>query len=90
MSSLAGNSRSGGTTNWIHYVASKYDASVVYSLERKGKLTLFDLSLDRELKTLSPSDKIKILDEIIETDSTVTITFNMTVKNPLMYETKEK
>tara|TARA_Y100000114_G_C11619558_1_gene259002 strand:+ start:223 stop:597 length:375 start_codon:yes stop_codon:yes gene_type:complete len=32
----------------------------------------------------------KILDEIIETDSTVTITFNMTVKNPLMYETKEK
>ena len=31
-----------------------------------------------------------ILDEIIETDSTVTITFNMTVKNPLMYETKEK
>ena len=30
----------------------------------------------------------KILDEIIETDSTVTITFNMTVKNPLMYETK--
>ena len=32
----------------------------------------------------------KILDEIIETDSTVTVTFNMTVKNPLMYETKEK
>tara|TARA_R100000353_G_scaffold141522_1_gene100936 strand:- start:60 stop:434 length:375 start_codon:yes stop_codon:yes gene_type:complete len=32
----------------------------------------------------------KILDEVIETDSTVTITFNMTVKNPLMYETKEK
>ena len=32
----------------------------------------------------------KILDEIIETDCTVTITFNMTVKNPLMYETKEK
>ena len=31
-----------------------------------------------------------ILDEVIETDSTVTITFNMTVKNPLMYETKEK
>ena len=31
-----------------------------------------------------------ILDEIIETDSTVTVTFNMTVKNPLMYETKEK
>ena len=32
----------------------------------------------------------KILDEVIEADSTVTITFNMTVKNPLMYETKEK
>ena len=32
----------------------------------------------------------KILDEIVETDSTVNITFNMTVKNPLMYETKEK
>ena len=32
----------------------------------------------------------KILDEVIETDSTVTVTFNMTVKNPLMYETKEK
>ena len=32
----------------------------------------------------------KILDEVIQTDSTVTITFNMTVKNPLMYETKEK
>ena len=32
----------------------------------------------------------KILDEVIETDSTVTITFNMTVKTPLMYETKEK
>lgn len=32
----------------------------------------------------------KILDEVVETDSTVTITFNMTVKNPLMYETKEK
>ena len=32
----------------------------------------------------------KILDEVVEADSTVTITFNMTVKNPLMYETKEK
>ena len=32
----------------------------------------------------------KILDEVVETDSTVTITFNMTVTNPLMYETKEK
>ena len=62
MSSLAGNSRSGGTTNWIHYVASKYDASVIYSLERKGQLVLFDISLDKELKKLSPSDKLKILD----------------------------
>ena len=62
MSSLAGNSRSGGTTNWIHYVASKYDAGVIYSLERKGQLVLFDISLDGELKKLSPSDNIKILD----------------------------
>ena len=32
----------------------------------------------------------EILDEIIETDSTVVITFKMQVNNPLAYETKEK
>lgn len=32
---------------------------------------------------------VKILDEIVEEDSTVTISFNMTIKNPLIYETKE-
>jgi len=31
----------------------------------------------------------QILDEVIVEDSTVVISFNMTVKNPLAYETKE-
>ena len=32
----------------------------------------------------------KILDEIVETDSTVTITFNMTTTNPLIRYEKEE
>ena len=34
-------------------------------------------------------DVHKILDEIIEEDSSVVISFNMQIKNPLVYETKE-
>jgi hypothetical protein len=34
------------------------------------------------------NDVHEILDEIIKEDSTVVITFNLTTKNPLIYETK--
>tara|TARA_R100000995_G_C3411624_1_gene89645 strand:- start:54 stop:428 length:375 start_codon:yes stop_codon:yes gene_type:complete len=48
-------------------------------------------TLDVEKKSVEQMrDEVhQILDEIIEEDSTVVISFNMTVKNPLAYETKE-
>jgi len=49
-------------------------------------------TLDVEKKSVEQmrEEVHQILNEIVEEDSTVVISFNMTVKNPLMYETKEK
>jgi len=63
-SSLTGKSRSGGRSNWEHYVIANYDKNMTYSLEKKGQLILFNLDIE-DGETLRPTDKIKIVDTLL-------------------------
>jgi len=59
MASLSGKSRSGGTTNWQHYVVSNFDKETTLSIEKDT--TLFDIDWN-ELVKLKKNDVVKVLD----------------------------
>lgn len=63
------------------------------AVEKEIKQTYKEIekTLDVEKKSVGQmrDEVYKILDKIVEEDSTVVISFNMTIKNPLIYEAKE-
>ena len=82
-----------------HYSPAKYKQSEIPGIpeltaEEKAetdslhKTFIHKAEIQSERKSVQSmrDDVIKILDEIVEEDSTVTISFNMTTKNPFIWD----
>jgi hypothetical protein len=61
---LTGTSRSGGVSNWDHYVARDFSDRKQYSIEKNSKI--IDKNTSAELGEVSVGDKVNILSKEVE------------------------